>query len=186
MHHPVFQTSGFTRCAITVPKNPVGFIHHIFQVCLPCQFPSRINLRYLTLVVSCKVCPERVGSFRPLKSLLLVSGTIIIFCGLIDSWVLSHHCCTIVRASCTSSETVFRNFPQMRIAMSPAYPSAYHSFSLSPPMSLSTTRLHIRSKRTSPCGQSVVTDPFRFSPVSVTGIFLPPKAHAVWQPLLWC
>jgi len=68
--------------------------------------------------------------------------------------------------------------------MSSAYPSVYHSFLLSPHTSLSTVRLHIRSKRTSPCGQSVVTDPFRFSLVSVTVISLPPKAHAVWQPLL--
>jgi hypothetical protein len=69
------------------------------------------------------VCPERVGSFRPLKSLLQVNGTITIFCGLIDSCVLSHHCCTILKASCRSSETLFGNFPRIRIAMSSAYRS---------------------------------------------------------------
>lgn len=45
---------------------------------------SRISPRHMTLVVNCYVCPERVGSFKPLKSLFLVNDTINI-CGSIDS-----------------------------------------------------------------------------------------------------
>jgi hypothetical protein len=64
----------------------------------------------------------------------------------------------------------------MRIAMSSAYPGIYVTFILiESSYESSTTRLHIRDKRTSPCGQSLVTDPFRFSPMSVAVIFLPPK-----------
>ena len=37
MHHPGFQTPGFTKCAHTGPKNSVDLIHHIFQLCLSCQ-----------------------------------------------------------------------------------------------------------------------------------------------------
>jgi len=37
MHHPGCQTPGFTKCALTGPKSPVGLIHHIFQLCLSCQ-----------------------------------------------------------------------------------------------------------------------------------------------------
>jgi len=51
VHHPGFQTQGFSNCAFHV--NPL----------------SRISPRYLTSVVRCNVCPLRVGSFRPRKFL---------------------------------------------------------------------------------------------------------------------
>jgi hypothetical protein len=115
MYHPGFQTPGFTKCSLTGAKSPVGLIH-IFQLCLSCQSlvqseskvwklwncgekkVKKMSPRYLTLVVSCSLCPLRVSYFRPLESLFLLNETVTIFCGLKDSWVLSHHCCTVPKA----------------------------------------------------------------------------------------
>ena len=83
----------------------------------------KMSQRYFISAVSCNIRPERVDSFRPLKSLFLVNGTITIYCGLTDSQVLSHHCCTILKASWKSSETVFGSFSPIRIAISFAHPS---------------------------------------------------------------
>ena len=79
MHHPEFQNPGFTKCALQVQKS----LYASFITFVSCAFHvnplSRKSLRYLTSEVSCNVCPQEVGSFRPLKSLFQVSGTIIIF-----------------------------------------------------------------------------------------------------------
>jgi hypothetical protein len=55
-------------------KSPVGLIHHIFQLCFHVNPLSRKSPRYLTLVISCKVCPDRVRSFSLPKSLFRVNG----------------------------------------------------------------------------------------------------------------
>ena len=75
------------------------------------------------LVICCSLCQEKVGSPRPLNSLLLVNGTITIFYGLIVIWVPSQHGCSVLRSCWKSSETVFGNFLLFRIAVSSAYPS---------------------------------------------------------------
>lgn len=38
MHHPGFQTPGFTKYALTGPKALLDLVCHIFQLSLPCQF----------------------------------------------------------------------------------------------------------------------------------------------------
>lgn len=59
----------FHQTALTGPESPVGLT--TFFSCPFCVNPlSKINSRYLTSVVSCDVCPERIGSCRPFKSVL--------------------------------------------------------------------------------------------------------------------
>jgi hypothetical protein len=130
-------------------KKPCEDLCITFCSCAFHVYPlSIMRPSYLTSVVSCSVCPERVGYFRLLRSLFLINGTITVFCGLIDRWVLSQHCCTALKALCRSSETVFRNLLMlMSRAMSFASPTVCQSFPLSP-VSLSTTRLHSRGART--------------------------------------
>ena len=41
MHYSGFQTPSYTKCILTSPKHPVGNIHHIIQLCLPCQSLAR-------------------------------------------------------------------------------------------------------------------------------------------------
>ena len=77
---------------------------------------SRISRWYFTSVVTRSLCSEGVGSFRASKSLFLVYGAVPIFCGLIDSWVLSHYCSTILKAFCRSSDMRLRNFPRLWIS----------------------------------------------------------------------
>ena len=37
MHYSGFQTPSNTKCVLTGTKYPVGNIHHVIQLCLPCQ-----------------------------------------------------------------------------------------------------------------------------------------------------
>jgi hypothetical protein len=37
MHYCGYQTLSYTKCVLTGPKHPVGHIHHIILLCLPCQ-----------------------------------------------------------------------------------------------------------------------------------------------------
>lgn len=156
-----------------------------------------MSLRYLISVISWTLCPVRVGSFRPLKSLFLVNRTITVFCGLIDSWVLEHHCCTILKTSWRSSWTAFQNFPVISISLSTQYPIVRQPFSLSSSVSSSTTMLHSSGDKTPPCREPLATCPSGVSPTSVAVIFCCPawswssdrlclQARAIWQLLLWC
>jgi len=37
LHHLEYQTPGFTVLALKGPKHPLGYIQHIFQLCIACQ-----------------------------------------------------------------------------------------------------------------------------------------------------
>ena len=76
--HSGFQTPRFTKCALRGLKSPLGLICHICQLRLPCQSLIQNKPKVFDLD-SCNVYPERSGSFRPLKSLLLGSSTTPIF-----------------------------------------------------------------------------------------------------------
>jgi hypothetical protein len=151
-HHPGFQTTSLPNVPYKSKKTCEALCITYFS-CAFHGYPLPImSPIYLTSVVSCSVCPKRVGYFRLLKSLFLVNGTLTIFCGLIDSWVLSQHYCTVLKASCRSSEMVFGNLILMRRAMSSASPRVWQSFPLSP-VNSSTTRLQSRGAKAFPWPQ---------------------------------
>lgn len=102
--------------------------------------------------------------FRPVQFLFLVNGIVTIFCGLTDSQVPSYH-----QDSWRSLETVFGNFPLIRIGVSSAYPSVQQSFSLSP-----------SSHKTTPCSETLATDPSRDTLVSGC-CYLPVSKHGADQ-----
>ena len=148
---------------------------------------SKVSPRYLMSVISWNLCPERVGFFRPLKSLFLVNRTITISCGLLFSWVLEHHCCNILKASWRSSWTAFQNFPVISILLPSEYSIVWQPFSLCPSVSSFTTKLNSSGNKTPPCGQPLVTGPFRVSPTSVAvsvaqhGAY--PTTYCVFKPM---
>jgi hypothetical protein len=121
--HSSFQTPDFTKCALIGSKGPVCLSHCIPSCAFHINRLPKIRPRYWISVDSCSLCPERVGSVRLLKPLFLVNGINTMFCGLIDSWVLSHYYCTIPTELWRSSETLFEYFSLIRIVLSTAYPS---------------------------------------------------------------
>jgi hypothetical protein len=70
--------------------------------------------------------------------------------GLIDRFVLSHHCWTMCMTVCRTSDTVWGNFPLIRIAMSslthwcqePYYYDVYKYVSLPRTVSLSSNAVY--------------------------------------------
>ena len=92
----------------------------------------------------------------------------------VDNWFLSHHCCSILKTSQRSLETVCWNFPLMRIARTP---SVKHPFWSSPSVTSFTTRQNTSGNKMPLCGQTTYHS--RVSPVSVAAIFLPPRMEPI-------
>ena len=103
--------------------------------------------------------------------LLIYSSRCWIFCGGIDIWALPHHCCSILKASWRSYETVFGNFPLMRLAHTPVYNNHAHWV----PLWVFFLQPGFTAMGKVPfCGQPFATDPSIVSLVSLAVIFLPP------------
>lgn len=101
-----------------------------------------------------------------------------------DSPVISHHCYTSSRPFYSTPETVWRNFPLIRTAVSSAYPIAWKLPFLSYQRGMSMTRLHSRDKSMPFCWQPLVTDAQRVSLDSVAMMLLPSSMVYIYLTLV--
>jgi hypothetical protein len=139
-----------------------------------CPHRSRMSPRYLTTEVSCNVCPEGNGSFRPLKSPVWVNGTVTTFCGLIAQ---SYHIAVVPFSTppvealrvCSGIFCRWLQFICLPLCITAIL------------IEFSCEFLHSRGNRASPYGEPVATDPSRFGPANVAVIFLLPSIEQIYQ-----
>jgi len=132
----------------------MGLINMVY----PCYSFSRIISTYLTSVVSFNAYPKRFGSFRPLKSLLIVENL----------WIHRQ----------PSSITPAMPYPE------PHAEALVGNFSLIGLAISSTSRLHKRGHKMPPFWQPMARNPSRISPDSMA-VTLPASRHAA-NPLTIC